>query len=74
MADESLAGVYEILKRHEETLRDLVVEVRLLYYTLPEKERLSLERSRARTTSDVGDLFADKVRTLEGKIRELRGS
>lgn len=74
MADESLAGVYEILKRHEETLRDLVVEVRLLYYTLPEKERLNLERSRARTTSDVADLFADKIRALEAKIKELRGS
>jgi hypothetical protein len=74
MADESLAGVYEILKRHEETLRDLVVEVRLMYYTLPEKDRLSLERSRSRTTSDVGDLFADKIRALEEKIKALRGS
>jgi hypothetical protein len=74
MADESLAGVYEILKRHEETLRDLVVEVRLLYYTLPEKDRLGLERSRPRTTSEVGELFADKVRTLEAKIKALRGS
>jgi hypothetical protein len=74
MADESLAGVYEILKRHEETLRDLVVEVRLLYYTLPEKDRLSLERSRSRTTSDVGELFADKIRALEEKIKSLRGS
>jgi hypothetical protein len=72
MADESLAGVYEILKRHEETLRDLVVEARLLYYSLPDKERLSLERSRSRTTSEVGELWAEKIRTLEEKIKALR--
>jgi hypothetical protein len=43
-----------------------------LYYSLPDKERLSLERSRSRTTSEVGELWAEKIRTLEEKIKALR--
>ena len=74
MADESLVGVYEILKRHEETLRDLVIEVRLLYHSLPDKEKQRLEWSRSRTTSEVGELFASNIRSLEDTIKKLRGS
>jgi len=74
MADESLAGVYEILKRHEETLRDLVVEARLLYHNLPDKDKQRLERSRARTTEEVGELFAGKIRLLDEAITRLRGT
>jgi hypothetical protein len=74
MADQSLVGVYEILKRHEETLRDLVVEVRLLYHNLPDKEKQRLEWSRSRTTSEVGELFASNIRMLEDTITRLRGS
>jgi hypothetical protein len=74
MADESLAAVYEILKRHEETLRDLVVEARLLYYSLPDKTKQQLEWSRSRTTSEVGDLFADRIRALDETITRLRAS
>jgi hypothetical protein len=74
MADQSLVGVYEILKRHEETLRDLVVEVRLLYHNLPDKEKQRLEWSRSRTTSEVGELFASNIRLLEDAITRLRGS
>jgi hypothetical protein len=72
MADESLAGVYEILKRHEETLRDLVVEVRLLYHNLPDKEKQRLEWSRSRTASEVGEIFASNIRLLEETIKQLR--
>jgi hypothetical protein len=72
MADESLAGVYEILKRHEETLRDLVVEVRLLYHNLPDKEKQRLEWSRSRTASEVGEIFASNIRLLEETIARLR--
>ncbi len=72
MADESLVGVYEILKRHEETLRDLVIEVRLLYHNLGEKEKQRLEWSRARTTQEVGDIFAGNIRLLEATIAQLR--
>jgi hypothetical protein len=74
MADQSLVGIYEILKRHEETLRDLVVEVRLLYHNLPDKEKQRLEWSRSRTTSEVGELFASNIRLLEDAITRLRGS
>ena len=74
MADESLAAVYEILKRHEETLRDLVVEARFLYYSLPDKTKQQLEWSRSRTTSEVGDLFADRIRALDETITRLRAS
>ncbi len=74
MAEESLAGVYEVLKRHEETLRDLVVEVRLLYHNLPDKEKQRLEWSRARTTQEVGEIFASNIRLLEEAIKGLRGS
>jgi NTP pyrophosphatase (non-canonical NTP hydrolase) len=74
MAEESLAGVYEILKRHEETLRDLVVEVRLLYHALPDKEKQRLEWSRARTTQEVGEIFAKNIRSLDEAIARLRGT
>ncbi len=74
MADESLAGVYEILKRHEETLRDLVVEARLLYHNLPDKEKQRREWSRGRTTQEVGGIFAGNIRLLEETIKRLRGS
>jgi hypothetical protein len=74
MADESLAGVYEVLKRHEETLRDLVIEVRLLYHNLPEKEKQRLEWSRGRTTQEVSDIFANNIRSLEETIKRLRGT
>jgi hypothetical protein len=73
MADESLVGVYEVLKRHEETLRDLVVEVRLLYHNLPDKEKQRLEWSRGRTTQEVGDIFASHIRLLDETIAKLRG-
>ncbi len=74
MADESLAGIYEILKRHEETLRDLVVEVRLLYHNLPDKEKQRLEWSRGRTTQEVGEIFGSNIRLLDETIARLRGS
>jgi hypothetical protein len=71
---ESLAGVYEILKRHEETLRDLVVEVRLLYHNFPDKEKKRLEWSRERTAHEVGEIFAGQIRSLEESIARLRGN
>ena len=74
MADESLVRVYEILKRHEETLRDLVIEVRLLYHNLSDKEKQRLEWSRSRTTAEVGELFAGNIRSLEDAIAKLRGT
>jgi len=73
MADESLIGIYEILKRQEETLRDLVIEVRLLYHNLEEKEKQRLEWSRSRTTQEVGEIFAGNIRLLEDRIARLRG-
>lgn len=74
MADESLIRVYETLKRHEETLRDLVIEVRLLYHNLSDKEKQRLEWSRSRTTAEVGELFASNIRSLEDAITKLRGT
>jgi hypothetical protein len=74
MADESLLRVYETLKRHEETLRDLVIEVRLLYHNLSDKEKQRLEWSRSRTTAEVGELFAGNIRSLEDAITKLRGT
>jgi hypothetical protein len=74
MADESLVRVYETLKRHEETLRDLVIEVRLLYHNLSDKEKQRLEWSRSRTTAEVSELFAGNIRSLEDAIAKLRGT
>jgi hypothetical protein len=68
LASESLAQIYQVLKRHEETPRDLAVEVRLLYQNLPEKERQRLEAQRERTTREVRDLFASQIRLLEENI------
>jgi hypothetical protein len=66
--------IYEILKRHEETLRDLVIEVRLLYHNLSDKERQRLEARRDGTTREVRDSFAGQIRALEEKIARLRGA
>jgi len=69
---ESLAQIYQVLKRHEETLRDLVVEVRLLYHNLSEKDRQRLEAQRERTTREVRELFAGHIRLLEENISQAQ--
>ncbi len=74
ISSQSLAQVYEVLKRHEETLRDLVVEVRLLYYNLSEKERQRLETRRQQFTFEVRNNFADNIRALEEAIARLRST
>jgi chromosome segregation ATPase len=71
---EALAEIYEVLKRHEETLRDLVIEVRLLYHNLSDKEKQRLEARRDGTTREVRDGFASQIRALDEKISKLRGS
>lgn len=74
LASESLAQIYQVLKRHEETPRDVVVEVRLLYQNLSEKERQRLEALRERTTHEVGDLFAGHIRLLEENISQTQST
>ncbi len=71
-SSQALAELYENLKRHEETLRDLIVEVRLLYHNLADKEKQRLETRRDGTTREVRDSFAGQVRSLEEKISRLR--
>lgn len=71
-SNESLAAVYEILKRHEETLRDLIIEVRLLYYHLPEKDRKRLETQRDAITRQMRDSFAGQIHALDETIAKLR--
>lgn len=71
---ESLAELYESVKRHEETLRDLIVEIRLLYHNLSDKEKQRLESRRDATTREVRDNSAGQIRALEEKIVRLRGS
>jgi len=73
LAGESLAQIYQVLKRHEETLRDIVVEVRLLYHNLPEKDRQRLEAQRERITREVLDLFASQIRLLEESLSRVQG-
>jgi hypothetical protein len=70
---QDLIEVFETLKRHEETLRDLVVEIRLMYHSLPEKDRKRLEALRDQTTRQVHELFATHTAVLDGKIANLRG-
>jgi hypothetical protein len=72
LASESLAEIYQVLRRHEETPRDLAVEMRLLYQNLPEIERQRLEALRERTTREVGDLFASRIRLLEENISQTQ--
>jgi len=72
-SNESLAEVYEAIKRHEETLRDLIVEIRLLYHNLSDKEKQKLEARRDWTARELRDNFAGPVRALEEKIARLRG-
>jgi hypothetical protein len=69
---EALGEVYQNLKRHEETLRDLIVEVRLLYHNLAEKERQRLETRREPTARQVQEAFGSQIRALEEKIAQLR--
>jgi hypothetical protein len=68
---ESLAEIYQTLKRHEETLRDLIVEVRLLYHNLSEKEKQRLESRREPVTRQAQEAFAGQIRALEEKIARL---
>jgi hypothetical protein len=68
---ESLAEVYQTLKRHEETLRDLIVEVRLLYHNLSEKEKQHLESRREPVTRQAQDAFGGQIRALEEKVARL---
>lgn len=70
---QDLIEVFETLKRHEETLRDLVVEIRLMYHSLPEKDRKRLEALRDQTAQQVQELFATHIALLDGKIARLRG-
>lgn len=70
---EALAELYETVKRHEETLRDLIVEIRLLYHNLSDKEKQRLESRRDATTREVRDNTAGQIRALEEKIARLRG-
>ncbi len=72
-SNESLAEIYEAVKRHEETLRDMVVEIRLLYHNLAEKEKQRLETRREGMTREVREGFAHMIRMLEDKIARLRG-
>ena len=65
---ESLTEVYQALKRHEETLRDLIVEVRLLYHNLSEKEQQHLEARRGLITQQGQEAYGAQVRALEEKI------
>jgi hypothetical protein len=71
---DSLAEIYETVKRHEETLRDLIVEIRLLYHNLSDKEKQRLEARRDAITREVRDNCAGQIRSLEEKILRLRGS
>lgn len=68
---ESLAEIYQSLKRHEETLRDLIVEVRLLYHNLSEKDKQRLETRRQPIAHQVQEAFGGQVRALEEKISRL---
>lgn len=70
---ESLVELYQTVKRHEETLRDLIVEVRLLYHNLSEKEKQRLEARREPTARQVRDAFGPQVRALEEKIARAAG-
>jgi len=72
LASEPLAQIYQVLKRHEETPRDMVVEARLLYQNLPENERQRLEAQRERTTREVRDLFASQIQLLEENISRTK--
>lgn len=65
--------VYELLRRHEETLRDLIVEIRLLYHSLSEKEQRLLEGRRDATTRGVREEFAPRIQALESAVSRLRG-
>jgi len=74
ISSQNMAQIYEVLKRHEETLRDLVIEVRLLYFNLSEKERQRLETRRQQVTFEVRNNFADNIRALEAAIASLRAN
>ncbi len=74
ISSDSLAQVCEVLKRHEETLRDLVIEVRLLYFNLSDKERQRLETRRQQVTFEVRNNFAGNIRALEEAISQLRAN
>ena len=67
-----MAELYEALKRHEETLRDLVVEIRLLYHNLADKEKQRLEARRSAIAHEVHESYAAVVRAFDEKISTHR--
>ena len=70
---KTLLETYEAVRRHEETLRDLIVEIRLMYHNLSDKEKQRLEARRDQTTREVRDSFAAKLQALDQTIAKLRG-
>ena len=73
LASGSLAEIYQVLKRHEETPRDLAVEVRLLYQNLPEKDRQRLEALRSRTIAKLAIFLPARFGCWRRISRRLSG-
>lgn len=70
---ETVAELFDALKRQEEMLRDMIIEIRLLYHNLSEKEKQKLESRREAITRDLREGFAPAIHALEERAARLRG-
>jgi hypothetical protein len=70
---ELLAQAYEILKRHEQAVYDLTIDVETLKAKLSDSDRAVFDSARQRARSESGFGFDRQARSYDGTIRQLRG-
>lgn len=71
--DELLAGIYEILKRHEQILVDLTVDVEGLKSILTGQQHALLEQAKAKARFATALGSEAQVRLYDAMILKLRG-
>jgi len=72
--DELLAGMYEILKRHEQVLLDLTMDVEGLKSTLTGPDADTLQRAKEKALRVSSKEHALQLRLYDAMISRLRGT
>jgi hypothetical protein len=70
---EPLAAIYQILKRHEQVLTDLTVDVEALKSILTGQQRVLLQQAQAKARSARSAESEAQARLYDGMIRLAGG-